>query len=139
VLLRGPVALVLTDALVAFGTGPLFALGTGLVVGSVAPERAGSAAALAEVSNYLGGTVGITVFGTIAAAVYQSRLHDAPAEARESVAAATDAAHALPPAAAHRLLDGAHAAFGSGITVIAVAGLVVFAVLTLVCRRTASA
>lgn len=139
VLLHGPVPLVLTDALVAFGTGPLFALGTGLVVGSVAPERAGSAAALAEVSNYLGGTVGITVFGTIAAAVYQSRMHGAPAEARESVAAAADAAHALPPAAAHRLLDGAHAAFGSGITVIAVAGLVVFAVLTLVCRRTAPA
>ena len=138
-LLPGSVALVLTDSLVAFGTGPLFALGTGLVVGSVAPERAGSAAALAEVSNYLGGTVGITVFGTIAAAVYQSRLHDAPAEARESVAAATEAARALPSAAAHRLLDGAHAAFGSGITVIAVAGLVVFAVLTLVCRRAVSA
>jgi DHA2 family multidrug resistance protein-like MFS transporter len=124
--------------LVAFGTGPLFALGTGLVVSSVPGERAGSAAALAEVSNYLGSTVGITVFGTIAAAVYQSRLHHAPSEARESVAGATDAARALPPDAAHRLLDAAHGAFGSAITVIAVAGLIVFAALTVVCRRAAS-
>jgi DHA2 family multidrug resistance protein-like MFS transporter len=89
------------------------------------------------VSNYLGSTVGITVFGTIAAAVYQSRLHGAPAEARESVAGATDAASTLPPAAAARLLDGAHAAFGSGITVIAVAGLVALAALALVCRHAA--
>ena len=138
VLVHGPVALVLTDSLVALGTGPLFALGTGLVVGSVRPERAGSAAALAEVSNHLGGTVGITVFGTIAAFVYQSRLHDAPPVARESVAGAADAARALPPDAAHRLIDAAHAAFGSGITVVAVAGLAVFAALTLVCRRAAT-
>jgi DHA2 family multidrug resistance protein-like MFS transporter len=138
VFVHGTIALVLTDSLVAFGTGPLFALGTGLVVGSVPAERAGSAAALAEVCNYLGGTVGITVFGTIAAAVYQTRLHDAPPEARESVAGATDTARALPPDAAHQLLDAAHGAFGSAITVIAVAGLAVFAVLTLVCRRAAS-
>lgn len=38
----------------ALGTGPLFALGTGLVVGSVPPERAGSAAAMSETGNYFG-------------------------------------------------------------------------------------
>jgi hypothetical protein len=41
-------------------------------------------AALVHGPVALGGTVGITVFGTIAAAVYHSQLHDAPAEARES-------------------------------------------------------
>ncbi|MEU8974040.1 MFS transporter [Streptomyces monashensis] len=39
-------------AFLALGTGPLFALGTGLVVGSVPPERAGSAASMSETGNY---------------------------------------------------------------------------------------
>lgn len=137
VFVHGPVALVLADSLVAFGTGPLFALGTGLVVGSVAPERAGSAAALAEVSNYLGSTVGITVFGTIAAAVYHAGLGAAPAQARESVAGATDAAHMLGGADGERLLSTAHHAFASGASVVAIAGMVLFAGLALVCRRAA--
>ena len=137
VLVHGSVTLVLTDAVVAFGTGPLFALGTGLVIGSVAAERAGSAAALAEVSNYFGSTFGITAFGTIAASVYHLRLHDAPAEARESVAGARAVAGTLSPAAADRLLAGAHAAFGSSITVIAASGMVLFAALALFCRRAA--
>ena len=42
-------------AVLAFGTGPLFALGTGLVIGSVPPERAGSAASMSETGNYFGG------------------------------------------------------------------------------------
>lgn len=128
----------LTDSLVAFGTGPLFALGTGLVVGSVAPERAGSAAALAEVSNYLSGTVGITVFGTIAVAVYHAKLGAAPAQARESVAGATAGAHTLGGANGERLLATAHHAFASGASVVAVAGMVLFAGLALVCRRAAA-
>jgi hypothetical protein len=39
---------VISIAVVAFGLGPLFVLGTGLVVGSAPPERAGSAASLSE-------------------------------------------------------------------------------------------
>ncbi len=101
------------DSLVAFGTGPLFALGTGLVVGSVAPERAGSAAALAEVSNYLGSTVGITVFGTLAAATYQSRLGNAAPAARESIARATLLAHTAGGASGQQLLHRAHSGFGT--------------------------
>jgi len=99
--------------LVAFGTGPLFALGTGLVVGSVAPERAGTAAALAEVSNYLGSTVGITVFGTLAAATYQSRLGNAAPAARESIARATHLAHTAGGASGPQLLHRAHSGFGT--------------------------
>jgi DHA2 family multidrug resistance protein-like MFS transporter len=58
----------------ALGTGPLFALGTGLVVGSVPPERAGSAASMSETSNYLGGSLGIAVLGAAGAAVYRLNL-----------------------------------------------------------------
>lgn len=136
VLFHGGVALVLTDALVALGTGPLFALGTGLVVGAVAPERMGSAAALVEVSNYLGSTVGTTVFGTVAADVYQSRLHGVPEQARESVARAVQAAHSLTPAAGAAVLREAHTAYQSAITIVAAAGLVLFGVVAAAYRRT---
>lgn len=58
----------------ALGTGPLFALGTGLVVGSVPPERAGSAASMSETCNYLGGSLGIAVLGAVGAAAYRLNL-----------------------------------------------------------------
>ncbi len=138
IFVHGPVALVLTDSLVAFGTGPLFALGTGLVVGSVMPVHAGSAAALAEVSNYLGGTLGITVFGTIAAAVYHAKLGAAPTQARESIAGATEASHAVGGANGQQLLATAGYAFASGASVVAVAGMALFAGLALICRHAAA-
>jgi MFS transporter, DHA2 family, multidrug resistance protein len=58
-------------AVVAVGTGPLFALGTGLVIAAVPRERAGGAASLSETANQLGGTLGIALMGTVTAAVYQ--------------------------------------------------------------------
>jgi DHA2 family multidrug resistance protein-like MFS transporter len=131
----GAVTLVVADSLVAFGTGPLFALGTGVVVSSVAPQRVGSAAALAEVSNFLGGTLGITVFGTLAAAVYRSELGHAAPAARESIARATDLAAATGGPDGNSLLRNAHAAFGTGITVIATVEVVLFAALGWLCRR----
>jgi DHA2 family multidrug resistance protein-like MFS transporter len=62
-------------AVLALGTGPLFALGTGLVVGSVPPERAGSAASMSETGNYLGGSLGFALLGVVAAVVYRGRMH----------------------------------------------------------------
>ena len=52
------------------GTGPLFALGIGLVMSSVPPERAGSAASMADTGNYLGGSLGMALIGLTATAVY---------------------------------------------------------------------
>jgi len=75
----GSLLLAVTDGLVpvvagitilTLGTGPLFALGIGLVVGSVPPERAGSAASMADTGNYLGGSLGMALIGLTAAAVY---------------------------------------------------------------------
>ncbi|WIY07218.1 MFS transporter [Amycolatopsis mongoliensis] len=57
-------------AVLTLGTGPLFALGIGLVVGSVPPERAGSAASMADTGNYLGGSLGLALIGLTATAVY---------------------------------------------------------------------
>ncbi|MFD0597287.1 MFS transporter [Catellatospora coxensis] len=135
----GPAPVVAGAAVIAFGTGPLFALGTGVVIGSVAPERAGSAAALSETSNYLGGTAGIALFGTVAAGVYHARLDgfgQAPDVARESVAGAMAAAATLPADSAGRLLDVAHAAFTDGLSLVAVCAAVLFiALVVLLARR----
>ena len=76
----GSLLLVFTDglplvmvaiAVLTLGTGPLFALGIGLVVGSVPPERAGSAASMADTGNYLGGSLGMALIGLTAAAIYR--------------------------------------------------------------------
>ncbi len=66
----GPVPVVVGITVLTLGTGPLFALGIGLVVGSVPPERAGSAASMADTGNYLGGSLGMALIGLTAAAVY---------------------------------------------------------------------
>ena len=59
-------------AVLTLGTGPLFALGIGLVMGSVPPERAGSAASMADTGNYLGGSLGLALIGLTATAVYHA-------------------------------------------------------------------
>ncbi|MEU5942604.1 MFS transporter [Micromonospora sp. NPDC047548] len=137
-LASGPVTVIVGTAVIALGTGPLFALGTGMVIGSVPPERAGSAAALSETSNYLGGTAGIALFGTVAAGVYHARLAGfggAPAAARESVAGATSVAATLPAGPADRLLEAAHTAFTSSLSLVAACGAVLFLALTILAAR----
>ncbi|WP_410613952.1 MFS transporter [Amycolatopsis sp. lyj-109] len=65
----GLVPVVVGITVLTLGTGPLFALGIGLVVGAVPPERAGSAASMADTGNYLGGSLGMALIGLTAAAV----------------------------------------------------------------------
>ncbi|CAL9400206.1 Antiseptic resistance protein [Streptomyces sp. enrichment culture] len=129
---------VLGTAIIGLGAGPLFALGTGLVVGSVPPERAGSAASMAETANYLGGALGLAVLGTIGSAVYSHQVDDAiPAgmddaaadSARETVAGATAEASNLGADASAALLDSAHAAFVSGLNAVAAVSTAVFVLL----------
>ncbi|MFH9862930.1 MFS transporter [Streptomyces sp. NPDC017202] len=129
---------VLGTAIIGMGAGPLFALGTGLVVNSVPPERAGSAASMAETANYLGGALGLAVLGTIGSAVYSHRVDDAiPAgmseaaadRARETVAGASAEASHLGSDASAALLDSAHAAFVSGLNAVAAVSTAVFVLL----------
>ena len=60
--------------MLAFGLVMILTLVTDLVVGAVAPERAGSASALIETSSEFGGALGIAILGSIGTAVYGSRL-----------------------------------------------------------------
>ncbi|HWU10856.1 MAG TPA: MFS transporter [Streptomyces sp.] len=138
-------SVVVAVAVLGLGTGPLFALGTGLVIGSVPPERAGSAASLSETSNFLGGAFGLALLGTVSAAVYSYRMEGAPRvdglsgsasdHAQETVAGAVHEAAGLSGQAADSLLDTAHAAFVSGLNVagaISTAIFLLLAVLTMV-------
>jgi DHA2 family multidrug resistance protein-like MFS transporter len=120
----------------ALGTGPLFALGTGLVIGSVPPERAGSAASMSETSNYFGGSLGMALLGVIGAAVYRGHMAasvaaGAPAAAGETLAGATSASQSLPPAQAAELLHAAKDAFTSGLNLTGVIGAMIFGALAL--------
>lgn len=124
----------------ALGTGPLFALGTGLVIGSVPQERAGSAASMSETSNYFGGSLGLALLGVIGAAVYRAHMAasvaaGAPAAAGETLAGATSASQSLPPAQATELLHAAKDAFTSGVNLTGVIGAVIFGALAVLVTR----
>ncbi|MBB2746625.1 UNVERIFIED_ORG: DHA2 family multidrug resistance protein-like MFS transporter [Microbispora rosea subsp. rosea] len=110
-------------ATLALGTGPLFALGTGLVVGSVPPERAGSAASMSETGNYLGGSLGFALLGAVAAVVYRGRMNGTS----DSLADAVAAGRHLPAAQGAQLLHAAREAFTAGLHVTGVVAAVVFA------------
>ncbi|MTE22511.1 MFS transporter [Streptomyces sp. TRM43335] len=122
-------------AVVAFGVGPLFALGTGLIVGSAPVEKAGSAASLSESSNVLGSTLGLALLGTLGTAVYRGLVADdlpaalggaEAAAARETLAGAAATAESLPAPVGGALLDAARDAFTTGLnTVAGVSGCVV--------------
>ncbi|GIH60238.1 MFS transporter [Microbispora siamensis] len=107
----------------ALGTGPLFALGTGLVVGSVPPERAGSAASMSETGNYFGGSLGFALLGVVAAVVYRSRMDGTS----DSLAGAVTASRHLPAGQGAQLLHAAREAFTAGLHVTGVVAAVVFA------------
>ncbi|TDC90668.1 MFS transporter [Nonomuraea deserti] len=116
----GPTLLIVGFCLTSFGGGPLVGLGTNVVVGAAPPERAGSAAGLAQTGNECGYALGIAVLGSIGTLVYRLGMADdlpsgispAAAEgARDTIAAATAAAGSLPDTAAAALLTVARAAF----------------------------
>ncbi len=116
----GLMAVVVGSSLVYIGLGPVFTLGTDLIVGTAPPERAGAAAAISETASELGGAVGIAVLGSIGTAIYRSTMAGAvldgiPPEARraamETLGGAAAAAARLPAPRAVELLTAARGAF----------------------------
>lgn len=133
--------LIIGYAIWCLGGGPLLTIGMGLVVGSVPPEKAGTASSLAQISNELGYALGIATVGTIGTLVYRTQVADAiPAgvpeaaagAARESIAGASAAAGGLPEQIAGTLLAPAREAFTSGLHVVAaISALVVLGIAVL--------
>jgi DHA2 family multidrug resistance protein-like MFS transporter len=73
----GPVWPALGFAVTSLGVGPMVALGTDLVVGSVPPRKAGAAASLAQTVNEFGYSLGLATVGTLGNAVVRAH-HSAP-------------------------------------------------------------
>jgi DHA2 family multidrug resistance protein-like MFS transporter len=68
-------SLVIGMTVYSLGLAPVFTLATDVLVGSVAPERSGAAAALSETASELGGALGIAVLGSVGAAVFRNEMH----------------------------------------------------------------
>jgi DHA2 family multidrug resistance protein-like MFS transporter len=130
-----PLLVVLVGAgLLAVGLVMTLTLVTDLVVGTVTPERAGSASALMETCSEFGGALGIAVLGSVAAAVYDSRLgahlppgltSDEAHAARQGLAAAVATSVHLHGDLGDALLNTAHHAFIDGMNVVAWVGAAV--------------
>jgi MFS transporter, DHA2 family, multidrug resistance protein len=136
----GLAGLVTGTVLISLGMAPVFTLGTDLVVGAAPPERAGAAAAISETSSELGGALGIAALGSLATAIYRSRMTAAaldgvPADARrvalDTLGGAVAAAARLPGDLGQRLAVAARDAFSAALQV-TVGICVVVSVLTAV-------
>ncbi len=126
--------LLLTIMVIWGGMGPMPALFTNLIVGSVSPTEAGTASAVSETGNELGMAVGIAVIGSIATAVFRGHLAGAhlgltastAGSARESLPDALNVAGRLDHSTGTALATAARAAFTDGLHVAAIAAAVVF-------------
>ncbi len=132
----GGLPLLVTGFLLAcVGVAPPTMVGTELLITSVAPEKAGSAASVSETSNELGIALGLAILGSVGTIVYRGGVSvpvEAPAAAGESMAGATAAAPDLAPSVAAELMDSARAAFTSGLNTVTAAGAVLFAAIAVV-------
>ncbi|MFD3519711.1 MFS transporter [Streptomyces sp. NPDC058653] len=114
-------------ALYVGGLVAAMTLANELAIGAAPPERAGSAAAVLESGQELGGALGMAVLGSVGAAVYSREMADAlPADVtaalpageadavRETLGGAAAAAARLPEETAAGVLTAARDAFTHG-------------------------
>ncbi|MGW4025801.1 MFS transporter [Streptomyces sp. NPDC005009] len=124
----GTAVLIAGFAVFSFCGAPIVALGTNMVVGTVPPEKAGSAGALSQMSNEFGAALGVATLGTAGLAVYRSEIADtvpagvpagAADAARDSVAGAAAATEGLSGPLAETLMEPVRVAFTSGLHTVA--------------------
>ncbi|MEU8703773.1 MFS transporter [Streptomyces sp. NPDC048565] len=121
-------------AVYAGGLVAAMTLANELALGAAPPERAGSAAAVLESGQELGGALGMAILGSIGAAVYSRDMADAlPAgtphadAVRETLGGAAAVAAELPAATADTVLSAAREAFTHGLGIAAIGAAVVMA------------
>jgi MFS transporter, DHA2 family, multidrug resistance protein len=108
---------------VGVGLGLAFTVASDVILASVPKERAGAAAAVSETAYELGMALGIATLGSIVTGVYRNfavppGTPDAVAShARDSLAAAVQAAEGLPAHRAAELLAAAREAFTDGLAI----------------------
>ncbi|CAL9576577.1 MFS transporter [Streptomyces sp. enrichment culture] len=129
----GVTLMVIGFGLVYLGLGAIAALGTDLVVGAAPPEKAGSASAMSETVQELGLALGVAILGSLATAVYRSRIGDhipagTPPEVAEaagdSIAGATSSAHLMPAGWLDQAKEAATSGLNTAMLVAAVCTLV---------------
>jgi DHA2 family multidrug resistance protein-like MFS transporter len=129
---------VAASAIFAFGLAPVTTLVVSLVLAAAPPQRAGAASGLSETSTELGGALGIAVLGTVATAVYRSRLDPhLPAgiglrdrqTVRNTLGGAIDVARHLPTRTSHALADAAQHAFRYAVSTTAATSAVIVIIL----------
>ncbi|EKF17993.1 MFS transporter [Nitratireductor pacificus] len=122
------IAMIAAFTLFSLGLAPVFTLTTDFVVGTVTPERAGAASAIAETCTELGGALGIALLGSIVTAVYRTGIvrtapdgipDEVAAIAHDTLGGALTVAADLPAPLGSRLVEGAQAAFSSGLVLAA--------------------
>ncbi|MCG5214514.1 MFS transporter [Streptosporangium soli] len=110
----------------AVGVGPMGSLGSGLVLGSVPPEKMGGASAISETGGELGIALGVAALGSVGTAVYAGQIAGAipagvPAEvaatASESIAGGLNAAAQAGGALGAQVLEVARDSFTVGVNV----------------------
>ncbi len=115
---------------VGVGLGLAFTVASDVILASVPPQRAGSAAAVSETAYELGMALGIATLGSVLTAVYRtvsvppSLPGEIATQARDSLPSAIHAAQSLPAEQAERLLDPAREAFTHGLAVASGVGAV---------------
>ncbi|WP_432942546.1 MFS transporter [Kribbella sp. CA-253562] len=114
--------------LIGIGTAPL-AVASAVIMAGAPVDQAGSAAAIEESSYEIGAALGITVLGSLAAAVYRAGLpSDAPTQAQESLAGALTLGDPALSSTARTAFTESLTWFGlsGGLLLLAVAGLVLY-------------
>ncbi|WP_067278982.1 MFS transporter [Streptomyces jeddahensis] len=121
-------------AVMSLGLGPTPALGTGMVLASAPPEKAGEASAIQETAAELGTALGIALLGAVGTAVYRAQVQDgiaagtpeaASTAAEDSIGSAVAAAESLAGDTKESLLGTVTRAFTDGIQISYTVGVVI--------------
>lgn len=131
---NGLFVVIAASVIISLGLAPAFGLTTELIVGSAPPEKAGVASGISETASEFGGALGISILGSIGAAVYRSDIAgslptgvptEAATIARDTLGAAVAIAKQLPEGVGTVLLEVSRNAFVHGIQVAAVVSAVI--------------
>ncbi|MFD1940960.1 MFS transporter [Paradevosia shaoguanensis] len=127
------------------GCAPMVTLANGIVMSSVRPEKAGSAAGLSETCAEFGFALGIAILGSVGTAIYRAQISvtapqglpaDIVSAVEDTLASASVAAAQLPEALGRELMTAAGMAFTNGMHVVAaVSAVALLCVAVLVMTR----
>ena len=127
-----------------FGASPISILGTGIIIGSAPPEKAGTVGSIAETSNQLGVALGIAILGSIGAWTYRTQIvkhfpgsftNQSIVSIGESITGAISVANALDASNKVSLLLYAKQSFVTGFHLVAAIGAIVFLGLTFITAK----